>query len=118
MAHPCRPLVLRHGCAFEATLLTLESAGIIAAGTLLARDSATSKFVLFEKGSLVGGRGVVKAVLSHKVEGEAGDNAVRVILGGVVAQERLSIAAGADRSIDWTVLDALRRCAITATLND
>lgn len=105
---------------FEDGLLTLAGADDIKAGTILARDSSTLKFVLFVKGGSTNENGIPKAVLTYDVSASAGgDVSVRPMVRGKVVKERLIIDAdGDDSNVDAAVLDQLRNYGITSQVVD
>lgn len=107
-------LVLEGGKYKHGETLTFAGADTFAAGTILARDSVSKKLVLFAKGGSSNENGIPKAVLTYAVTAEgAGDVGVDVLVGGVVAKERLIIDAdGDDSNIDAVVLDQLRAYGI------
>lgn len=94
----------------EDQLLTLAGADVIAAGTILARDSASQKYVLFVKGGSTNGNGIPKAVLLDPVTSTgAGDSAIRPLIDGKLRTDKLVIDADGDASnIDAVVRDQLR----------
>lgn len=96
-------------------LLTLAGADDLLANTILARDTATLKLVLYVKGGSTNGNGVPDVVLPYPVSVTgAGDVRVRVLIGGRVRKERLVIDADAsDTNIDGAVVDQLRARGIT-----
>lgn len=104
--------VLHSEGVFSDELLTLAGADELAAGTILARDTTTLKFVLFVKGGVAAGNGIPGAVLTYPLSSTTGgshDEAVRLLLGGKVKLERLVIDADGDASnIDGAVIDGLR----------
>ena len=91
-------------------LLTLGGADVIAAGTILARSTATLKLVLYVKGGVAAGNGVPCAVLTYEVTATgAGDTPIRPLIGGEVNRTALVIDAdGTSANIDGTVVDLLR----------
>lgn len=95
---------------FRDGLLTLAGADSIAAGTILARDSGSLKFVLFVKGGSTNQNGIPKAILTYPVTSTgAGDVPVRVAVSGKFRKERLIIDAdGTGANVDAAVLDQLR----------
>ncbi len=103
-------------CEFRDDLLTLGGADVIAAGTILARSSASLKLVIFVKGGVSNGNGIPKCVLAHEVTAlGAGDEPVRVIQSGVLNKSKLIIDAdGDDTNVDAAVLDQLRDYKIEA----
>jgi hypothetical protein len=101
---------------FEDGLLTLAGATTVKAGTILARDTTTGKYVLFVKGGTTNGNGVPKAVMTYEVTVTgAGDKSIRPAIEGQFRKERLVIAAdGNATNIDATVTDALRDYGLVA----
>jgi len=95
---------------FEDGLLTFTGAATIAAGTILARDSVSLKYVPFVKGGVTNENGIPKAVLTYSVTAAgAGDEAFRAMISGYVRKERLIIDAdGDDSNVDNVVRDQLR----------
>lgn len=103
------PVFIEQGI-FEDGVLTLAGAATVKAGTILAVDSSTQKYVLFVKGGNTNENGIPKAVLTYDlVVTGAGDQPVRVGLAGDVRLDKLIINADGDNSnIDKTVMDQLR----------
>lgn len=101
---------------FEDGLLTLAGATTVKAGTILARDTTTGKYVLFVKGGTTNGNGVPKAVMTYEVTVTgAGDKSIRPAIEGQFRKERLVIAAdGNATNVDATVTDALRDYGLVA----
>jgi len=99
---------------FNDGLLTVAGAGTVLAGTILAVDSVSKKYVVFEKGGTTNENGIPKAVLTYDVVAAgAGDEAIRAMTAGEVIKERLVISAdGDDSNIDKDVVDQLRDYAI------
>jgi hypothetical protein len=95
---------------FEDGLLTLAAADNIAAGTILALDSSTLKWVLYVKGGSTNDNGTPRGVLTYAASSTAAsDIFVRVLVAGVVNQDRLIIDADGDGSnVDASVRAALR----------
>ena len=106
--------VVVQGDQFEDALVTFGGADTFVEGTILARDSSTLKFVLFEKGGSTNENGIPRAVLTHElVRTGSGDEATRVLTAGKVNQNRLVIDADGDASnIDGAVRDDLRDTSI------
>lgn len=100
---------------FRDELLTFGGADVLAAGTILARNTSTLKLQLYVKGGSSNGNGIPHFVLTYPVTAMgAGDIPVRVLSKGVVNKKRLVIDAdGNDSNIDGTVIDLLRQVAIT-----
>lgn len=106
-------VILKEG-QFNDGLLTFAGAATVAAGTILARDSVSLKFVPFVKGGSTNENGIPKAVLSYDVTAAgAGDVTIRAMVSGCVRKERLIINAdGDDSNVDAKVLDQLRDFSI------
>lgn len=100
---------------FEDGLLTLAGAETVKAGTILARDSSTGKFVLFVKGGTTNGNGIPKAVMTYDVASiGAGDISVRPGIKGQYRKQRLVIHAdGNATNVDNAVCDQLRDYGLT-----
>jgi hypothetical protein len=98
-------------------LVTFAGADTFAAGTILARSTASDKLVLFVKGGVTAGNGVPKAVLLYDVVATgASDVKARACVRGRVNKNRLIIDSdGDDSNIDGAVLDQLRDYGIVAT---
>ena len=90
--------------------ITFAGADTFAAGTILARDSSSLKFVLFVKGGSTNENGIPKGVLTLDVVATgAGDEISDVMIAGSVRKEKLIIDAdGDDTNVDAAVLDQLR----------
>lgn len=99
---------------FRDELLTFAAAGTVAAGTILARNTASGKLVPFVKGG-TGGAEAPKAVLNYDVTVDAaGDVAIRAAIVGKFRKQRLIIAAdGNDTNVDAAVIDGLRQVGLT-----
>lgn len=97
-------------------LLTFAGANTVIAGTILAVDSVSLKYVPFVKGGATNENGIPKAVISYAVTSAgAGDVTVRPIISGEVQTERLVIDADGDASnVDLAVTDGLRDFSIVA----
>ena len=95
---------------FKDETVTAAGADTFAAGTILARDSASLKLVLFVKGGVTNENGIPKAVLTQDlVFAGAGDLPARPMVQGEVRTGDLIIDADGDASnIDAAVLDELR----------
>jgi len=108
--------VILEDVRFEDGLLTFAGAATVVAGTILARDSVSLKFVPFVKGGVDNENGIPKAVLTYDVSAtEAADVPMRALVNGRVRKERLIIDADGDGSnVDAAVLDGLRNYSITA----
>lgn len=107
--------VALEGEAFDDELLTFGGAATYLAGTILARDSATLKFIAFVKGGVTAGNGIPKAVLTYDVTAAgAGDIKISALIKGVVKKQRLIILAdGNDSNVDGAVKDQLRAFGLT-----
>jgi hypothetical protein len=108
------------GAEFDDGLLTFAAEGTVLAGTILAVDSSTLKYVPFVKGGTTNGNGIPKAVISYDVTATAaGDEAVRPGISGKVREDKLIIAADGDGSnVDKAVLDQLRDYSIVSVSVD
>lgn len=102
-------VILKDG-EFEDGPLTFAGAATILAGTILARDNVTDKYVPFVKGGSTQGNGEPKVVMTYAVTATgAGDVQVRALISGYVRKERLVIDAdGDDTNVDEVVRDQLR----------
>jgi hypothetical protein len=96
-------------------LLTVPGAQTVLAGTILARDSSTLKFVLYIKGGSTNENGIPKAILTYPITSAgSGDEAIRALVAGEVRDEKLVIDADGDASnVDNAVRDELRDYGIT-----
>ena len=101
---------------FEDETFTAAAAKTYPAGTILARDTATNKMVVYEKGGTTNGNGIPRAILpSDVVATGAGDLGVRPLMGGRVKTSRLVIDADGDASnVDAVVKDLLQDVGIFA----
>ncbi len=101
---------------FEDGLLTLAGPDDLKAGTILARDSVSLKYVLYVKGGSTNQNGIPKVVLTYPVSvAGAGDTKIRALVKGDVNFARLVIDAdGTNANIDAAVMDQLRDYGITA----
>lgn len=90
--------------------ITFAGADTFAAGTILAVDSSSLKFVLFVKGGSTNENGIPKGVLTLDVVATgAGDEISDIMIAGSVRKEKLIIDAdGDDTNVDQAVLDQLR----------
>jgi hypothetical protein len=102
--------VIIRGAEFEDALLTFAGAGTVYAGTILARDSSTLKYIPFVKGGTTNENGIPKAIITHDITAAgAGDETFRPMISGDVVKERLIIVAdGDDTNVDAAVRDELR----------
>lgn len=102
-------VVLNEG-AFRDGLLTFAGAATVLAGTILARDSVSLKYVPFVKGGITNENGIPKAVLTYEVTAAgAGDVPIRDMVSGTVRAAKLVIDADGDATnVDAVVLDQLR----------
>lgn len=91
-------------------LITFGGAGTLLAGTILARDSVSLKFVPFVKGGSTNENGIPKAILTYPVTATgAGDVTARPAISGQFIKSRAVINAdGDDSNIDAAVRDQLR----------
>lgn len=91
-------------------LITFTGAATLAAGTILARDSVSLKFVPFVKGGATNENGIPKAILAYPVTAAgAGDVTARPAISGQFIKSRAVINAdGDDSNIDAAVRDQLR----------
>lgn len=91
-------------------LLTFAGADDFVPGTILARDSATGNYVLYVIGGVTNENGIPKAILAQEASADgAGDVAVRVLIKGTVARDRLVVDADGDASnLTDAILDELR----------
>lgn len=100
---------------FEDGILPFAGAGTVMAGTILARDSVSLKYVPYVKGGSTNENGIPKAVLTYDVTTTgATDEAIRAGIAGCVRIDKLIIDAdGTGENIDASVLDQLRDYGIT-----
>lgn len=100
---------------FDDGLLTLAGAVTVKAGTILARDSVSGKFVLFVKGGTTNENGIPKAIMTYEITSTgAGDVAIRPGIEGQYRKERLVIHAdGNATNVDAAVIDQLRDYGLT-----
>jgi hypothetical protein len=101
---------------FKDDLITFGGAATFAAGTLLAIDTSTQKWVKYVKGGVTNGNGIASGVLTYPVTATgAGDVKGRVLVAGKVKKEHLIIDAdGNDSNIDNLVILQLRDYNILA----
>ncbi len=99
---------------YQDNLLTFAGAATIAAGTILARDTATQKLIPFIKGD-AGDAGIPVTVIGFDVTAEAaGDQSVRTPQKARIDLAKLIIDADGDSSnVDNVVRDQLREQNIT-----
>lgn len=96
---------------FQPELVTFTAAGTLAAGTILARSTATLKMVPFVIGGVTAGNGIPSAVLINDVTATAaGDVSASPLIGGQVRTGDLVTAAAG--TITAAELDALRSFGI------
>lgn len=98
-------------------VLTLAGADVIAAGTILARSTATDKFVLYvQTDEPTAGNNVPAAVLTYAVEkttAGSGDIPVRPLVRGHVNRGKLIIDADGDGdNVDDAVVQLLENVGI------
>ena len=91
-------------------VLTFTGAATYKAGTLLARDSVSKKFIPYVKGGTTNEDGIVKALLTSDVTSTAaGDVPFRYMMSGAVKKQKLIILAdGDDSNVDSVEIDGLR----------
>ena len=108
--------VILANAVHEDGLLTFAGAATSLEGTILARDSVSLKFVPYVIGGVANENGIPKAVLTYDVVAAgAGDESIRAMVSGRVAQERLVVAADGDATnITDAILDQLRDYGIVA----
>lgn len=96
--------------------LTLTAAATVKEGTILARDSASGKFVVFAVGGATNENGIPKAVMAYDFTASAGgDFPIRAIVRGTVNRDRLIVQAAGDGStITVAHIDQLRDYGIVA----
>ncbi len=109
--------VIFKNAQFRDGAITFTGAGTLAAGTILAVDSVSSKFVPFEKTGTTNENGIPKAILTYDVTASgAGDVQARVGISGTYRKERLIIDADGDASnVDQAVIDQLRSYTLICT---
>ncbi len=105
--------VILDQAVFRDETLAFVGADVLAAGTILARTTATGKLGIYAIGG-AGGLGTPVAVLTYAVEAAgAGDVAVRPMISGKVRTERLIVDADGDGSnLTPAILDQLRSMSI------
>ncbi len=91
-------------------VFTAASAKTFPAGTILALDTATFKYVVYVKGGSTNGNGVPLAFMGVKlVTDGAGDNVVRPLVSATVNRNLLVIDAdGTNANVDEVVIAELR----------
>jgi len=96
-------------------VLAMAGAATVKPGTILARDSASGKLVLFVKGGSTNGNGVPKAIITYEVVvAGAGDTPISAAVSGEYRKQKLVIATDGDASnIDAVVMDQLRDYGMT-----
>ena len=111
--------VLLNEGKFDDGLLTFAGAATVLAGTLLAIDSVSLKFIPFVKGGVTNEDGIAKAVVTYDVVATAaGDISFRALVGGDVRIDKLIIDAdGSGINVDAAVLSGLRDYAIIPIAN-
>ena len=94
---------------------TAGGADVLAAGTIMARLTATGKWGIYDPGG-AGGLEIAKGVLTYEATATgAGDVPVAVLVRGTVNQDRLIIDADGDGSnVTEAVVDDLRSNGILA----
>lgn len=108
------------GEQFDDHLLTFGAGATYLAGTVLARDTSTLKWVIYVVGGSANGNGTPRGVLAGDVtRADAGDMPARVLIKGDVNKKRLIVAAaGDDSTITKLIEDSLRTymiCPVTVT---
>lgn len=95
---------------FADDVFTAAGAKTFKAGTILARDSASLKLVVYAIGGVTNGNGIPKAILTYDVVAAgAGDIPIRALISGVVNSTRLIVDAdGTGANITKAILDQLR----------
>lgn len=98
----------------ESNVVTFAGAATLLAGTILAVDSVSLKWVPYVKGGVTNQNGIPKAVLTYALTSTgAGDYRARALVAGDVAKDKLVINAdGSDVNIDQAVKDLLRDYSI------
>lgn len=102
--------VILEDAVFQDDVITFAGADTFAAGTILARSTATDKLVLYVVGGATAGNGIPCAVLTYPITlTGAGDSQARVLISGKVRKQKLVVdAAGNDSTISVVVKDLLR----------
>lgn len=99
-------------CDFEEHVWTAGGVDTLAAGTIMARITASGKWGIYDTGG-AGGLGVACGVLAYAVSaGGAGDVPVAVLVRGTVNQDRLLQDDGG--AVTEAVIDQLRDYGILA----
>lgn len=102
--------VILENARFRDHVMTFAGGDTMLAGTLVAKDTSTGKYVIYVKGGSTAGNGIVRGILTEQVvASSSGDEAVRVAIAGDFRKSRLIIDADADDSnIDETVISLLQ----------
>ena len=102
--------VILRNAQFQDGLITFAGAKTLLAGTILAVDSVSLKFVPFVKGGSANENGIPKAILPYPVTATgAGDVSARVGISGEYRISKLVIDDDGDASeVDQAVRDQLR----------
>lgn len=102
--------------SFEDATVTFAGADNFKAGTILARSTASGKYILYAVGGATDGNGTPRAILMTELTASgAGDLPGRVLLVGRVRKSKLIVdAAGDDSTITPAVKDLLRQTGIIA----
>ena len=102
--------VILENARFRDHVMTFAGADTMLKGTIVAKDTSTGKYVIYVKGGVTAGNGVVRGVLTEQVVAAgAGDEAVRVAIAGDFRKNRLIIDADGDASnIDEAVISLLQ----------
>lgn len=102
--------IIIFGAVYVPGVVTFTGAGTLLAGTILARDSVSLKYIPFVKGGSTNENGIPKAVLQNElVATGAGDFTANPIVEGRLETSKLVIDADGDASnVDNAVRDQLR----------
>lgn len=113
-------VALAHPLSYRDGLLTFAGADTLLAGTILARDSVSLKFVPYVIGGATNQNGIPKAVLTYEVTATgAGDVPIRAFVDGDVRKPRLIVDADGDGdNITEAILDQLRDYGINSVDSD
>lgn len=105
---------------FEDAVINFAGADVLAAGTILARNTTTQKYQIYVKGGSTAGNGVPVAVLTYELTATgSGDLPCRPLVAGVVDKGLLIIDADGDGSnVNAQVTDELRQTGIVAQVHD